>query len=86
MTSGNDFLSKTGSDTIVFINDDLPVMNRYFWSKGVIFKRITENTYLIKPSSENTGYARFYISISHNYEEIENEMGFISDSLILPIR
>jgi hypothetical protein len=86
LKSGNDFLIKTGSDTIVFINDELPVMNRHFWGKGVVFSRITENSYLIKPSSDNTGYARFYISTSHNYEEINNDKGFIADSLVLPIR
>ena len=86
LKSGNDFLAKTGSDTIAFINDELPVMNRHFWGKGVVLSRITENSYLIKPTANNTGYARFYISVSDNYEEVKNGNGFISDSLVLPIR
>ena len=86
LKSGNDFLANTRSDTIVFINDGLPIMNRHFSGKGVVFSRITENSYLIKPSSNNIGYARLYISVSDNYEEVKKRNGFISDSLVLPIR
>jgi hypothetical protein len=86
LKSGNRFLAKTGSDTVVFINNGLPVMNRNFWAKGVVFSRLTENTYLIKPAANNIGYARLYISVSDNYEEVKNRNGFISDSLVLPIR
>jgi hypothetical protein len=85
LKSGNDFLMKTGTDTLVFIND-LPIMNRHFWGKGVMFSRITENTYLVRPSKDNNGLAKFYISTTHNYEEIENDKGFIADSLIVSIR
>ncbi len=86
LKSGNNFLSKTESDTIMFINDNLPIMNRYFWGKGIMFTRITENSYLVKASVNNKGYARFYISVSDNYEEIKKGNGFISDSLVLPIK
>ena len=51
-----------------------------------IFSRLTENSYLIKPAANNIGYARLYISVSDNYEEVKNRNGFISDSLVLPIR
>jgi hypothetical protein len=86
LKSGKNFLTKTGSDTITFINDDLPVMNRHFWGKGVMIQRITENCYIVKPATDNIAYARFYISTTHNYEEIRNDNGFIADSLILPVR
>jgi hypothetical protein len=86
LKSGNDFLAKMGSDTVIFINNDLPIMNRHFWGKGIVFSRVTENTYLVKPTAGNSGFAKFYVSTTHNYEEIKNDNGFIADSLILPIR
>ncbi len=86
LKSGNDFLSRTGTDTLVFINEDLPIMNRRFWGKGILFSRITNNSYLLQPAQNNDNLAKIYVSASHNYEEIQNSKDFIADSLILPIR
>jgi len=86
LKSGNDFLDQSKGDTIVYIGNDLPVMNRYFWGKGVMLARLTETSYLIKPSPNNTGVAKLYISTTHNYEEIKDDKGFIADSLVLIIK
>ena len=86
LASGNNFISKTTVDTLILINNDLPIMNRHFWGKGVVFTRLTDSSYIIKPTSDNTGPSKFYISTSHNYEEIKNDNGFIADSLVLSIR
>ena len=86
LTSGNNFISKTTVDTINFTNDDLPIMNRHFWGKGIVFTKITDSSYIIKPTNDNLATANFYISASHNYEEIKKDKGFIADSLVLSIR
>jgi hypothetical protein len=86
LRSGHSFLSTTLSDTLVFVNDYLPVMNRHFWAKGVVISTLTDSSYLVKTNVNNNGYARFYISVSDNYEEVKKGNGFISDSLVLPIR
>ena len=86
LRSGNNFVSKTTVDTIILINNDLPIMNRHFWGEGVVFSRLTDSSYTIKPTSDNSGTAKFYISTSHNYEEIKSDQGFIADSLVLSIR
>src|SRR5438552_1672013 len=41
LTSGNNFISKTTVDTIILINNDIPIMNRHFWGKGIVFTRLT---------------------------------------------
>jgi hypothetical protein len=86
LKSGNDFLAKAGSDTLIFITNDLPTMNRHFWGKGIVLSRITGNNYLVRPSIDNDGYARLYISATDNYEEIKKDKSFIADSLILSVR
>ena len=86
LKSGNSFLDKSKVDTVMFINNDLPAMNRLLWGKGVIITKLTENAYRIKASPDNTGFARIYISTTHNYEEIENDNGFIADSLVLQVK
>ncbi len=86
LTSGNNFILKTTADTVVLINNNLPIMNRHFWGKGIRLSRLTDSSYIIRPTSDNTGAAKFYISASDNYEEIENNKGFIADSLEISIR
>lgn len=80
LTSGNNFISKVKADTIIFINNDLPIMNRHFWGNNIALTPLTDSSYILK-SRVNTGILRFYISASDNYEEIKNDNGFIADSL-----
>lgn len=86
LRSGNNVISKTKTDTVVFINSDLPVMNRHFWGKGIMLSKLSDSTYIGKAISENSRTATFYISTSDNYEEIQNDKGFIADSLVLSVR
>ena len=83
LTSGNNFISKGKADTVIFENKNLPVMNRHFWGQGITLRKLTDSSFLIKPSSSNSGVAKCYISASDNYEEIAKDNGFISDSLVL---
>jgi hypothetical protein len=86
LKSGRVFLTGNGVDTLVFINEDLPTMNRFIWASGVTLMKITENTYWVKPLANNKDFAKFYVSVGHNMEEVKNDKGFIADSLVLPIR
>ena len=86
LISGNNFISKGTADTIIFQNSDLPVMNRHFWGQGITVRKLTDTSFVIKPSSNNLGIVRFYVSASDNDEEIANNNGFISDSLVLKTR
>jgi hypothetical protein len=86
LRSGNNFISKTSKDTVIFRNSSLPIMNRYFYGKGVSLKRITESTYEVAAIADNTNFAGFYVLTTVNFEEIKNRKGFISDSLIFPIK
>jgi hypothetical protein len=85
LTSGNNFISKAKGDTIVFINNDLPTMNRHFWGNNITLSPLTDSSYILKTKAE-TGVAKFYVSASDIYEEIKNGNGFIADSLVITIR
>ncbi len=85
LTSGNNFMSKVKADTIIFINKDLPIMNRRFWATNIALTPLTDSSYIFKTRA-NTGVAKFYVSASDTYEEIKNGNGFIADSLVLTIR
>ena len=86
LASGNNFLQKSVYDTIFFSNPELPWMNRIAWCRGATISRVSDSSYLIRATKDAISKSGFFISVSTNYEEIKNNNGFVSDSLILFVK
>lgn len=86
LASGNDFIRYGEMDTLIIHYPGLPMMNKSYYSQGGTMSRLSDSSYLLRPTSKPGGLLRFVLSALHNHGDIVDEGRVLIDSVVIPIR